>query len=167
MVGARRAAQRDLFGHTAAGDLRHHLSGFFDTTSGAKVRPAVRHLKRGAPPWPGCTKRRMPFLQGQGLCVILADFIRHVCGWMNEGPLWQVQAEKASYDNIALSLGVDAPEELLFATDSIEEAEAAVAAGWQVHHHPFCCMHATHIVCCGYPECSRCARTALWRCCGC
>jgi methylthioribulose 1-phosphate dehydratase/enolase-phosphatase E1 len=34
--GSRRA-QRDLFAHTRAGDLRPHLSGFFDTTSGAKM----------------------------------------------------------------------------------------------------------------------------------
>lgn len=33
-----RKAQRDLFAHTSDGDMRPHLSGFFDTTSGAKVR---------------------------------------------------------------------------------------------------------------------------------
>lgn len=32
-----REAQKNLFGHTLAGDLRPYLSGFFDTTSGAKV----------------------------------------------------------------------------------------------------------------------------------
>lgn len=32
-----RQAQRDLFGHTTAGDMRPYLCGFFDTTSGAKV----------------------------------------------------------------------------------------------------------------------------------
>lgn len=32
-----RSAQRDLFAHTQAGDLRPYLSGFFDTTSGPKV----------------------------------------------------------------------------------------------------------------------------------
>ena len=32
-----REAQRNLFGHTAAGDLRPYLSGFFDTRVGAKV----------------------------------------------------------------------------------------------------------------------------------
>ncbi len=30
-------AQRDLFGHTTAGDLRPYLSGFFDTVTGAKT----------------------------------------------------------------------------------------------------------------------------------
>lgn len=40
--------------------------------------------------------------------------------------------EAASYRNIALSLGVDSPDELLFATDNINEARAAAAAGWQV-----------------------------------
>jgi methylthioribulose 1-phosphate dehydratase/enolase-phosphatase E1 len=34
--GSRRA-QRDLFAHTPSGDLRPFLSGFFDTTSGAKA----------------------------------------------------------------------------------------------------------------------------------
>lgn len=42
------------------------------------------------------------------------------------------QVEAASYRNIALSLGVDSPSELLFATDNIKEAQAAAAAGWQV-----------------------------------
>lgn len=72
-----RAAQRDLFGHTQEGDLRHHISAFFDTSSGIKI-------------------------------------------------------EEGSYRDLALSIGVDSPEEILFATDSLPEAEAAVAAGWQV-----------------------------------
>lgn len=32
-----RQAQKDLFGHTTAGDLRPYLCGFFDTRSGPKV----------------------------------------------------------------------------------------------------------------------------------
>jgi methylthioribulose 1-phosphate dehydratase/enolase-phosphatase E1 len=32
-----RLAQKDLFGHTTAGDLRPYLCGYFDTTSGPKV----------------------------------------------------------------------------------------------------------------------------------
>ena len=40
--------------------------------------------------------------------------------------------EAGSYDNIALSLGTDAPADILFATDNEHEAEAAIAAGWQV-----------------------------------
>lgn len=43
-----------------------------------------------------------------------------------------MQVEAGSYVNIALSLGVDAPGDVLFATDNVHEAEAAVAAGWQV-----------------------------------
>lgn len=42
------------------------------------------------------------------------------------------QVEAGSYRNIALSLGADAPDELLFATDNIHEARAAAEAGWQV-----------------------------------
>ncbi|CAG9461068.1 unnamed protein product [Pedinophyceae sp. YPF-701] len=71
-----REAQRLLFAHSNAGDVRQYISGYFDTTSGAKV-------------------------------------------------------EAASYRNIALSLGVDASDEILFATDSAAEAEAATAAGWR------------------------------------
>lgn len=43
-----------------------------------------------------------------------------------------LQIESSSYDNIALSLGVDKPSQILFATDIVTEAEAASAAGWQV-----------------------------------
>ena len=32
-----RLAQRDLFAHTTQGDVRRHLSGYFDTASGSKV----------------------------------------------------------------------------------------------------------------------------------
>ena len=43
-----------------------------------------------------------------------------------------MQIECSSYQDIALSLGVDKPSLILFATDSFAEAEAASAAGWQV-----------------------------------
>ena len=43
-----------------------------------------------------------------------------------------MQVESSSYQNIALSLGVDKPSLIMFATDSFTEAEAASAAGWQV-----------------------------------
>ena len=43
-----------------------------------------------------------------------------------------MQLEDSSYDNIALSLGVDKPSQIIFATDNILEAEAANKAGWQV-----------------------------------
>lgn len=36
-----RQAQRDLFSHTANGDVRQLLAGFFDTVIGAKVRSAA------------------------------------------------------------------------------------------------------------------------------
>ncbi len=40
-----RAAQTGLFAHTQHGDIRKYLSGFFDTSSGAKVglSQAVHH----------------------------------------------------------------------------------------------------------------------------
>eukprot|EP00640_Fibrocapsa_japonica_P000906 CAMPEP_0113937018 /NCGR_PEP_ID=MMETSP1339-20121228/3728_1 /TAXON_ID=94617 /ORGANISM="Fibrocapsa japonica" /LENGTH=668 /DNA_ID=CAMNT_0000939625 /DNA_START=91 /DNA_END=2097 /DNA_ORIENTATION=+ /assembly_acc=CAM_ASM_000762 len=69
-----RQAQQLLFGHTNAGDLRDHLSCYFDTTIGHKR-----------------------------------------------------QAE--SYKEIALSLGVTQPRDILFVTDILEEAQAADEAG--------------------------------------
>lgn len=39
--------------------------------------------------------------------------------------------EAASYTEIAASLAVDSAEEILFATDIVEEAQAAKAAGWE------------------------------------
>lgn len=42
------------------------------------------------------------------------------------------KVESSSYDNIALSLGVDSPSAILFATDNIKEAIAARTAGWNV-----------------------------------
>ena len=41
------------------------------------------------------------------------------------------QVEASAYENIALSLGVDSPGEVLFATDNQAEAVAAAAAGWR------------------------------------
>ena len=40
--------------------------------------------------------------------------------------------EASSYKNIELSLGVDRPSDILFATDNILEARAAREAGWRV-----------------------------------
>jgi methylthioribulose 1-phosphate dehydratase/enolase-phosphatase E1 len=40
--------------------------------------------------------------------------------------------ESASYENIALSLGAECPDEILFATDNGLEAVAAKEAGWSV-----------------------------------
>ena len=42
------------------------------------------------------------------------------------------QVESDSYRSIALSVGVDKPSQIVFATDSFQEAEAAATAGWQV-----------------------------------
>jgi methylthioribulose 1-phosphate dehydratase / enolase-phosphatase E1 len=39
--------------------------------------------------------------------------------------------ESTSYREIAASLGVDSPDEILFATDIVEEAQAAKSAGWK------------------------------------
>lgn len=42
-----------------------------------------------------------------------------------------VKTAAASYQEIALSLGVDSPRELVFATDVLAEAQAARDAGWR------------------------------------
>ncbi len=39
--------------------------------------------------------------------------------------------QASSYKQIALTLGVDSPSQLLFATDVLGEAQAARAAGWK------------------------------------
>jgi methylthioribulose 1-phosphate dehydratase / enolase-phosphatase E1 len=39
--------------------------------------------------------------------------------------------EAGSYKNIAATLGVDLPSEILFATDVLAEAQAAKEAGWR------------------------------------
>lgn len=41
------------------------------------------------------------------------------------------QMDAASYRNIAATLGVDAPSDILFATDVLGEARAAHEAGWR------------------------------------
>ena len=41
-----------------------------------------------------------------------------------------LQVEVGSYKNIFLSLGLDDSKSVLFATDSLKEAEAAEKAGW-------------------------------------
>lgn len=63
-------------------------------------------------------------------CTSVGDLRPYLAGFFDttSGP----KVDSSSYRNIALSLGVDSPSELLFATDNILEAEAAAAAGWQV-----------------------------------
>lgn len=41
------------------------------------------------------------------------------------------KVEAHSYQNIGLSLGPDSPQDILFVTDNVAEAEAAAKAGWQ------------------------------------
>lgn len=60
-------------------------------------------------------------------CTSVGDLRPYLAGFFDttSGP----KVDSSSYRNIALSLGVDSPSELLFATDNILEAEAAAAAG--------------------------------------
>ncbi|KAG2447166.1 hypothetical protein HYH02_007912 [Chlamydomonas schloesseri] len=59
----------------------------------------------------------------------VGDLRPYLCGFFDttSGP----KTEAASYNNIALSLGVDSPSDILFATDVLAEAQAAAAAGWR------------------------------------
>ena len=52
-----------------------------------------------------------------------------LCGYFDTAV--GVKVESSSYRDIALSLGVDSPSRVLFATDSLAEAHAALGAGMQ------------------------------------
>jgi len=60
----------------------------------------------------------------------VGDLRPYLCGFFDTTSGSKI--EGASYGNIALSLGVDSPGDILFATDNILEARAAAAAGWSV-----------------------------------
>ncbi len=62
-------------------------------------------------------------------CLQAGDLRPFLCGFFDttSGPKTGVN----SYKEIALSLGVDSPSELLFATDVLAEAQAAKKAGWR------------------------------------
>lgn len=62
--------------------------------------------------------------------------------------------DAASYRNIAATLGVDTPSDILFATDVLAEAQAAHDAGWRAvlvvrdGNKPITEKHAFPIVTC-------------------
>jgi methionine salvage enolase-phosphatase E1 len=131
-----RLAQRLLFGHCTAGDLRTYLHGFFDTTSGPKVggpgtaaaaaaaaAVAVAAVAAGAGAVAGVTAAR------HASDALSNPSLRCSCPNAPSPPPPQVEA--ASYKEIALALGVDSPADILFATDALAEAQAADAAGWR------------------------------------
>jgi methylthioribulose 1-phosphate dehydratase/enolase-phosphatase E1 len=57
------------------------------------------------------------------------DLRPYLCGYFDTSS--GLKGEAGSYHNIQLTLGVDDPSEVLFATDMLPEAQAAQAAGWQ------------------------------------
>ncbi|KXZ48768.1 hypothetical protein GPECTOR_25g352 [Gonium pectorale] len=59
----------------------------------------------------------------------VGDLRPYLCGFFDTTS--GAKQEAASYTNIALSLGVDSPADILFATDVLAEAQAASAAGWR------------------------------------
>jgi len=152
-----RQAQKNLFGYTSMGDLRGLLSGFFDTSSGAKVghyslfntRLLVCmcvYLFPNDSLSSNVDWRRLDCTCNLSRCKRFFDEDRDTrfSLKMQHGSIAEdsigtkaymtmlLQVDSSSYDNIALSLGVDKPSQIIFATDSILEAEAAVTAGWQV-----------------------------------
>lgn len=62
-------------------------------------------------------------------CTQVGDVRPYLMGFFDttSGP----KREAQSYVNITQSLAVDAPEEIVFATDVVEEAVAAKEAGWR------------------------------------
>lgn len=60
------------------------------------------------------------------------DLRAHFSGFFDTAVGAKVEA--SSYSEIYLTLGLDDPAEIMFATDNVREAEAAVAAGWR------CCL---------------------------
>ena len=61
----------------------------------------------------------------------VGDVRPYICGYFDP-TVAGGKLEKMSYENIYLSLGVDSPQDVMFATDNVIEAEAARTAGWQV-----------------------------------
>lgn len=59
----------------------------------------------------------------------VGDLRPYLCGFFDTTS--GAKTEAGSYSNIALSLGVDSPSDILFATDVLAEAQAAAAAGWR------------------------------------
>ncbi|GLC57171.1 hypothetical protein PLESTB_001194900 [Pleodorina starrii] len=59
----------------------------------------------------------------------VGDLRPYLCGFFDTTS--GAKVESSSYSNIALSLGTDSPADILFATDSLAEAQAATAAGWR------------------------------------
>eukprot|EP00879_Flechtneria_rotunda_P016402 GHRR01017161.1.p1 GENE.GHRR01017161.1~~GHRR01017161.1.p1 ORF type:complete len:132 (+),score=61.09 GHRR01017161.1:204-599(+) len=57
------------------------------------------------------------------------DLRPYLCGYFDTTS--GAKVESSSYANILLTLGVDDPQQVLFATDILAEAQAAEAAGWQ------------------------------------
>ncbi|EFJ42248.1 hypothetical protein VOLCADRAFT_42159, partial [Volvox carteri f. nagariensis] len=59
----------------------------------------------------------------------VGDLRPYLCGFFDTTS--GAKIESSSYNNIALALGTDSPADILFATDSLAEAQAASAAGWK------------------------------------
>lgn len=126
--GSKRA-QIDLFAHTNAGDLSHCISGYFDTTSGAKVREREREKRERFL----CRGRSFLFRKRK------KEDEKKKCSPSSSlskpssprTPPRQVNA--SSYQTILRALKVArAPSEVLFVTDILAEGAAAREAGWRV-----------------------------------
>lgn len=120
---------------TALKTLQGHIwrQGF---TTGAMRAELFRDVPDALVEWRGAGIKTYIYSSGSreaqrlffGYCQV-GDLRPYLCGFFDTTS--GAKVERASYANIALSLGVDAPSDILFATDILAEAQAARAAGWQ------------------------------------
>ncbi|GIL73814.1 hypothetical protein Vretimale_5328 [Volvox reticuliferus] len=120
---------------TALKTLQGHIwrSGF---TSGAMRSELFRDVPDALVEWRSAGIKTYIYSSGSREAQRLffgysqvGDLRPYLCGFFDTTSGAKVQS--TSYSNIALSLGTDSPDDILFATDSLAEAQAATVAGWR------------------------------------
>ena len=131
--GSRRA-QANLLGHTRDGDLRPLISGYFDTTSGPKVVYLCCY-SFGSNSFVKTCLRNIRAMQALEACKRRDGWTlvhpRRLTTWTHFCVFYK-QTAAESYEGLQLALGLDYPEQVLFVTDSMSEADAARSAYWRV-----------------------------------
>ncbi|GLI61323.1 hypothetical protein VaNZ11_003680, partial [Volvox africanus] len=131
-VEAAIAADRKV---TALKTLQGHIwrSGF---TSGAMRSELFRDVPDALVEWRSAGIKTYIYSSGSREAQRLffgysqvGDLRPYLCGFFDTTS--GAKIESNSYSNIALSLGTDSPDDILFATDSLAEAQAATGAGWR------------------------------------
>ncbi|PNW88149.1 hypothetical protein CHLRE_01g016528v5 [Chlamydomonas reinhardtii] len=131
-VQAAIAADRKV---TALKNLQGHIwrSGF---SSGALQAELFRDVPDALVEWRSAGVKTYIYSSGSREAQRLffgyskvGDLRPYLCGFFDTTS--GAKTEAGSYSNIALSLGVDSPSDILFATDVLAEAQAAAAAGWR------------------------------------